>query len=111
MEQKGCLPILAAAANCCHEMADQAARQLRHEQHRSAARAQLAGVQARYRAPRALTAHTLRILQLPPVARGAVPVIALHILALTGEHHAAQGMGCGRISTYEAMGVSIDMKA
>ena len=51
------------------------------------------------------------LLEIVPVARTRVPIIALHVLALAGEHHATERVRGGRIAADEAMRVAVDMQA
>ena len=111
IQQERGLPVLAAAADGGGEMADETARDFRHEQHRRAPGGQLARVQPRDGATGTLAADRLGIFQLPPVARAAVPIIALHVLARTREHHAAQGMRRRRVAADEAVGIAVNVQA
>src|SRR5450631_2570952 len=110
IQQKRRLPVLAAAANCGDKMTDEAASQFRHEQHWCAPRADFTRAETGNGAPRTFTADSFRVLQFLPVARTGVPIVALHVVARSGEDHAAQCMRRGRIAPDESMCVAVDVK-
>ena len=72
---------------------------------------ELARLQARDGAPRALAPDGLGVLQVAPVPRTRVPIVALHVLPAAGEHAAAQGMGGGRIAPEKAVSIAVDMQS
>ena len=109
-QQKRGLAVLAAAADRGDKMPDEPACEFRHEQHGRATGADFARSQAGDGAARTLSADGLRVLQLAPVARGAVPVVALHVFARSGEDHTAERMRGGRIAADETMRVAVDMQ-
>jgi len=92
---------LAAAADRAEKAAEQTARELRHEQYGSSDRRQLAGVEPAQRARRCLLANTHAVLEIAPIANGAVPVVSLHLVARFGNDDAAQAVQCGRRAAEE----------
>src|SRR6202142_4454635 len=92
-------------------MPDEAARDLRNEQHRSAPRRQFARTHACERAARTLAADRLAALQLAPITRDRIPIIALHVLTRAGEHDTAERVRGRRIAADKTVGIPIDMQA
>src|ERR1035438_3768224 len=88
-------------------MPDEAGCDPRHEQYGRAPRAQFARPQARERAACALAADRLATLQIAPIARTRVPIIALHVFARTCEHHTAERVRGRRIAADETMSIPI----
>src|SRR6202040_3961813 len=101
VQQKRRLPVLAAAADRGREVAHESARTLRKEPHPRPARAQLARIEPRDGAARALASNCLGVLQFAPIPGTAVPVVTLHVLAGAGEHHAAHAVSGGGLAAHE----------
>src|SRR6266700_5593936 len=88
VQQERRLPVLAAAADRGRKVTHESARNLRNEHYRRPACAQLARIEPRDGATRALASDRLGVLQFVPIPGAAVPVVALHVLARAGEDHA-----------------------
>ncbi len=86
IEQEGGLAVKIAAARRRDERPDQPGCDRRLEQHRRLASRDLAGAQARQRAPAGIAAERLGIREHAGHARRAVPVVALHQAAVLGNY-------------------------
>src|SRR5262245_24925647 len=92
-------------------MADEAARDFRRVQHARALRRELARAEPRHGALARLAADGAGILEIARVARRAVPVVALHVLAGLRQQDAAHAVAGGRIAGEEAMRIAVHAHA
>ena len=111
VEQKTALAVLRTAADGLHKAAEQAGRQRRLEQHRAFDGIDLATTEAAQGTLCGITADRAGAGQFVRVAHRAVPVIALHGIALAGDRGHAQGMARTGIAPPEAMRVGTEEMA
>src|SRR5262245_59043085 len=90
IEQERCATILTAAAYRRDQMTDESARHLRHEQHGRGASAQLSCTEAFERALRGTLADRCALFHFAPIANGAIPIVALHVVVLLCDDRAAE---------------------
>ena len=108
VEQERSLAVQAAAADRADEMPEQAGRDRRLEQHRHLHGLDLARAQPAHAALARLPPHRFHRLEILGSARDGVPVVALHLVALAGDHRARQAVARARIAAAEARGVGVD---
>src|SRR5262245_21880209 len=89
-------------------MSDEPARHLGRVQHAGLLGGDLAGAEPRHGAHAGLAADGFGSLQLARVARRAVPVVALHVVARLRQQHAAHAVAGGRIAREEAVRIAVD---
>src|SRR6185295_14658168 len=104
-KQKRGLPILRPAPNRRDEMTEEAARQLRSEQDGRLARGDPPAAESAQRAFRRLAPDLLVTLQVLWIASAAEPVVALHVVALLGQQHAAETVTRAGVALEETMRV------
>ena len=105
VEQERSLPVQAATARRMDKIADQRSRQRRFEQHRHLAGSDLARPQTRQRTPCRVVANRFGRSNFGRVARGRIPVLALHRGITSGDQRTGQIMPRGRATTHEAKAV------
>jgi hypothetical protein len=105
VDEEAGLAIEVAAVHRGDEVADQADRDRRLEQHRRLAGGDLARAQARGGALGGVAAERTRLGDLRRHARAGIPVVALHQALLLGDHRAGEVMPRARIAGDEAEAV------
>ncbi len=108
VEQERRLAVQTAAADRTHEVTEQPGRHGRLEQHGNFHGLQLARTQPAHAALARPAPHRLHRLEVLGGARDGVPVVALHLVALAGDHRAGEAVARARIAAAEAQGVGVD---
>src|SRR5262245_16394448 len=89
-------------------MPEEPARHFGREHDRRAPRAQLARSEPRHCAHGTFAPHMLGILELAPVTRARVPIVALHFIAFTCDHGTTHAVRGALIAAYETVAVAVD---
>src|SRR5262249_10302315 len=99
--------VLRRAADRAHEVPEESARHLGREQYRRLARGELAPAETRHGTLPCVATDGFDVLEIVTIPGARKPVVALHVIALLREQHAADAMTAARVAIQKTEGVAV----